>query len=340
MNRSVSLTQLRPLIRNTSPFKVPDPPKRMTWTQSSLKQFKKCKRKWFWKYFMGMRTRRLAGALIVGSAFHNALGEWYRGKKSVMAKIAATHQTKAEDKLMNGEVDHFNQDDFDKSSYQISTLTGMLTGYSRIYQHERDQWKIHRKYIEHKFAHDMGSYDFLGMIDLYAEDRRGGFVVEHKTASRIEDSYVQRLPMDTQVRSYIYSAKRLKLEPTEVIYDVVMKTKIRRKSNETADKFNSRIGLEYRSQPNKYFFRERLKFSPKDLDSFVYEMDTVHKEYSRLIDSPDFRNPYTWITNDAMCDEYFRICEYHELCLVGLDKGTALMYRQDENMHPELAEEI
>jgi hypothetical protein len=135
----------------------------------------------------------------------------------------------------------------------------------------------------------------------------------------------------------------------------VAKCKLRRKSNEDQDEFTSRVKLAYASDPARYFYRESLQFSRSDIDAFEYEMRQTHEEFRQLTrdgvwDDPLFRHtiaddilrkakhddPRSWPPNDATCDEYFRACEFLQLCTKGLDRSTALQYEWQEDLHTEL----
>lgn len=339
MSKVVTLKQL---IRE-NPFDTVIIPERMKWTSSALRQFRKCRRKFFWKYMMRVKPRIKAGSLIIGSAFHEALGEWYKGRGSVMEKIAARHAKAAEATAKVG-ADLYDSDEYDKLTTTIETLVGMLSGYAGIYADDRAGWELKREHVEVEFVVDCGDFDFGGKIDVLTRKKGGKnwFVVEHKTASKIGGSYMERLPLDTQVRAYIFGADRgVGVKPTEVLYDVVRKCSLRRKSNEAHDDYNQRIALDYQARPDFYFYREPLKFAKDDIAAFEYELHQTHKEYQAIVrgDFGDPRDPRSWTPNDATCNEYFRTCEYFGLCTIGLDRGTAMGFEQDAAMHEELSEE-
>lgn len=346
-----------------NPFGVVTLPERMVWTSSSVKMFRKCKRKWFWKYIMRLRPRYRAPSLMIGSAFHHTLGEWYTGPRVSMAKIVGNH-VKVMEKEAAENHSFYDQEEYDKLTTAIDTFTGMMLGYAEVYDSDRKDWVINRETIEAQFKVDMGTFDYAGMIDLVAVKRNSKtyFQVEHKTASKIEESYIDRLPLDTQVRGYVYGAIKAKgLKINEVLYDVVRKCKLRRKSNETMDQFSARIRDDYMSDPTKYFFREPLKFAKSDLDAFSFEIYQTHAEYMAIVEGGYARdiakvfgvesmdvvyagkilhptNPRAWPLNDATCNDFFRLCEFHPLCTKGLDRGTGMFYAQGDDLNEELAE--
>lgn len=336
--KNISLGQLRSLVGDHQFGKI-ELPKRMVWTSSSLKLFRKCKRKFFWKYIVRLRPRYSSGPLLIGTAFHEALAQWYMKPRADMAKIAARQGKEARDKF-TASAEYFDEEELDKHGAVMQTIEGMLLGYADIYSADRTGWKFDRRDVEVKFDIDCGPFDFQGKVDLIYQDGKRDVIVEHKTARKIDSSYVDRLPMDTQVRAYVFGATRgLGRNPKEVLYDVVRKCGLRRKAKETASEFNARIALDYASRPGFYFFREPLKFSKDDIANFEYEMHQTHSEFMAIINGPDPTNPRAWAPNDGTCTEFFSTCPYMPLCSTSLDKGTGMMFDQDDAMHEELAED-
>lgn len=340
-------------------------PDRMMWTASSLKLFRACKRKFFWKYMMRIRSKFKDRNLLIGSAFHHCLGEWYRGKRSSIASIASAKMVELQKDAQTARA-YYDQDDLDKLNIAIDTFQGMMIAYGELYKKDRDIWDIQRESIEKPFVVKYQDFDLLGKTDLVAGQpgkSRRQFLVEHKTASMIKESYIDRLALDTQVRCYIVGAtKGLGYTINEVVYDVVKKCKLRKKSNEDATEFGRRIAGDYLSDPSKYFYREKLLFSTHDIAAFEYELHQTHREYENIIfplmgnksatsikvfeeafvtggKNRPAEDPRMWLPNDQNCDAYFRTCEYHKLCTVGLDRGTAMVFTQSKNLHDELAEE-
>lgn len=334
---NVSLPQL---IRQ-NPFASVEWPEKMIWTASSIKLFRRCKRKWFWKYIMRLRTRQVDKNLLVGSAFHNTLGQWYRGLRSDINTIAKS-QVKTMQQSVDAMSSYYDQDDLDKMQVAVDTFLGMMKAYGDIYDDDRQRWKIERKSIEYEFTVDMGDFIWAGKMDLVYSKPKEMILVEHKSASKIDSSYVNRLPLDTQIRGYVFGGQKgeLKLPINKVLYDVIKKCKLRRKSNETVDQFAGRICDDYLSQPDKYFYREELKFSKGDIDCFEHEVRQTHKEYMYLRKQlGNLINPRDWTPNDMTCNDFFRECEYMSLCVKGLDKGTALSFEQGDSLHEELSVE-
>ncbi len=323
-----------------NPFGPPTIPERMVWTSSSIKLFRRCKRKFFWKYLFKLRPRTKSHFLYIGSAFHNLLGEWYKGKRSSMISIMGPFVEELETayKTVGG---YYDSEDLDKFRIAIDSFQGMMLAYEALYNGDRFKWKIQRPSIEAQFKINMGEFDFAGKIDLVADN----YLVEHKTTSKISETYIDRLPLDTQIRGYIMGGREaLGFKFNQVLYDVIGKCKLRRKSNESVKDFTDRVAHAYASEPTKYFYREHLRFDKQDIEALKYEIMQTHKEFLSITENwnendwgwekPD--DPRSWVINDQACTDWFRTCEYHKLCTIGLDKGTGFSFEQSDTLHEEL----
>lgn len=329
--------KLRPLIRN-APVRVAIP-ERMTWTASSLRLFRRCRRKFFWSYMVRLEPRTKSVPLWVGTLFHEGLARWYRNRRAPMANIVRNILTPALQEARE-RADLYGQSDYDKLSHGLETLGGMLQGYALYYGDERGGWVYDRRLVERELTVEFPAFDFTGKVDLLFVDKRGRLgLVDHKTTSRIDPTMYERLPLDTQMRAYVMLAEQCLDKPVyQVVYDVVRKPSLRRKTDETAADFDNRLAAVYYTQPRDYFHRTDVILSHDDIDAFIHELHQTHAEYQAIVDGEygDPRDPRTWNIDDSECTAYFRLCPYFLLCTTGLDRGTARGYTQRETLHAEL----
>jgi len=313
-----------------NPFEVsPIIPKRTHWSYSALKLFRKCKRKFYWKQILRISPRREAAPLVISNAVHEGLARWYCAKRTSMKKIAAQIVEDVQ-KRIEQNVNFYDQEEYDKLTILLSTLTGMLIAYSKVYTDDRQKWSFTKKDTEVWFQVNLGPFDFRGRIDLLPTQKGKLLVVDHKVVSSIGKSFVEKLPMDGQLRGYILGCKQgLKLSPSKVVYNLIRKCKLRQKSNESLEEFTQRIQDDYTNDPDFYFQREPLRFSKGDIEAFEYDLRKTHQEYANLInDSDDPLDPREWTANDDACDDYFRTCEFFPLCTGCLDRGTGKLFLQ------------
>lgn len=340
-------------------------PKRMVWTASSLKLFRSCKRKWFWKYIMRLVPRVKDKNLVIGGAFHDCVAYWYRRRRSSMNKIVKSYTHQLRDYL-ESKAGFYSQSEVDSFDVAINNFGGMLIGYAENYARDRERWRIDPEMIERQFIVHFQHFDYAGKIDLGVDRKNHRIIVEHKTAIKLRAGYFTRLPLDTQCRGYMLGATEgVGFNPDRVLYDVTSKSKLRRKSNESVEEFNTRVAERYIADPPRHFYREPIPVQKEHIETFKYELHQAQNQYETLVGQfrgqpnlikacvqgnvlskeevtafyDHIKDPRAWEPNDDYCDQYFKQCEFLDLCLKGLDKGTSRGYEQKSKLHEELEEE-
>jgi len=318
-----------------NPFLPPRIVTPMKWSYSTLKLFRKCKRKHYWTKIFRLIPRREAAPLVISNVVHEGLAKWYSSTRASMKRIART-VVKTTKKRIEAQHQFYNQDDYDEMMILLSTVEGMLIGYSRVYSDDKKIWEFNKNDVEAWFNVDRGDYEWRGKIDLLLCKGKTQLVMDHKVISNINSSFIDKLPLDGQLRGYIVGARDdLNRLPKRVIYNLIKKCKLRKKSGETTKDFTKRIREDYENRPDFYYSRESLTFDKGDIEAFLRDLDITHEEYSWYINQKvrDPLKPESWPCTDTTCDEYFRNCPFQPLCLEGLNKGTARLYTQ---YNPEL----
>jgi len=323
-----------PLLREY-PFQEKIPPRRedWVWTVSSLKLFRNCKRKFYWKYILGLKPRKLSSSLYIGSFVHRILADWYTLKNTSMENILDEHLPKIE-KDIEGKI--WDQDELDKIVIALETLNGIFRAYEQVYKQDRKKLQI--VHVEKKLEFIENNFSLAGKIDLIVKSNKFFNVWDHKTSSFIDSSYLNRLPLDTQLRGYAYLAYKNKMPVNEVTYNCIKKCALRRKSGESREDFCDRIAKDYIKRSRIYFHREKVVISMEDLRSFEYELLQTNDEFLRIFESGGVLEPRNWGINCSHCSAFFRDCEYLTLCTQGVDKTAKLMYEEAE-LHEELENE-
>jgi len=246
-----------------------------------------------------------------------------------MRKVAdrIVKETKAR---LEGNSRFYNQDDYDSLMILLDTVTGMLMGYASHYASDRKRWKIAKEGVEAWFDINMGRFDYRGKIDLLPIINGKQRVMDHKIISKLDGAFIEALPMDGQLRSYLLGTRRgLNLQPKQVTYNMIKKCKLRRKSNESLKEFSDRIQLDYMNRAEFYFHRETLTFTKAEIANFVYSLETTNAEYEWLLSRMDNPlDPQEWPEADHNCGEFFKTCEFFSLCHEGLDRGTGQLFCQ------------
>lgn len=134
------------------------------------------------------------------------------------------------------------------------------------------------KHLERKFRHPFtlstGSVITLtGKIDGEFIDpiSRNFRIMENKTKQRVEDVEIETLlKNNTQTTMYLLANKlSFNAMPDGVVFNVIRRTSMKPRVNETAEDYVSRIGTDIRSRPDFYFMRWVVDVTEEDLSNFI-----------------------------------------------------------------------
>lgn len=317
----------------------PEVPEKMIWTASSIKQLRQCPRKFYWKYITRLRQKFGGSALQVGTAFHKCLAEWYRSNGKIKMEKIAAPVAKELGSFLKTHGDFFDNEEKEKLESSIATFVGMVVGYAAANDSDRKTLKFDPQIgVEREFLVDCGEFYYAGSIDGLPTVKGKQWLMEHKTASFVNEHYISRLALDTQSRGYMFAVKALtgKL-PHGVIYNVTQKCKLRRKCDEKAEDFNRRVAEAYMSEPDKYFYREYIDFDADDIAAFCIELVQTHRHFMLMAGSQRPLDPRSWTIDDSQCNAWFKTCEYHGLCTGGgVSIESSLHLTQADKLHAEL----
>lgn len=222
----------------------------------------------------------------------------------------------------------------DKVWEQQALVMGILAGYAKLYlKKDLAAWKVLE--AEGSFAYPLSNgWQAMGKRDMMVKRKADGKVglVEHKTAGRVDASYVSKLPLDNQIIGYANSIKKETGRlPDFVVYNIMKKSQLRKKQTETFDQFAQRIEADYVLNPSSYFYRETLTVSAKDAARFESELFQFAEEMERAI-----RENYFY-KNTQQCTA-MGICPFMSLCINGPTRENLSMFRERADLHEELVE--
>ena len=303
-------------------------------TQSEIGEFTRCRYKWYLSYIQLITPKKTPHYFEDGSIFHNALENLGNGMS--MIDIAAQIKKEYENLVKDSKV-MVTQDMLDDYDKRLITIQGMVAGYEKLYGDEyKNEWVLLD--AEEEFC-----VEFLpGVFAMGKKDKRirrvaDGlpYLVEHKSAGQISSSYINKLPRDQQTLTYTWAdSKAHPEEPVAgIIYDVVKKPSIRQKVKETRKEFLQRIELLYTEQPEKYFFRETLRYSGEKLKKFEANLKVLAGHMQKCIDDPKNNVYRSW---PNACED-FGGCAYKDICNKGSLKGHHMNgFYKRANKHQEL----
>ncbi len=309
-------------------------------TYSALNTFRNCPRKYKNRYLDNLRPRERAEALSFGSAIHTAIELWYRSSEAesrlrdVLAYI--------DDAFENRVVDS-NQ------MVQWHLATAMIRGYAERYATEEfEVVEVEKEFVGEIRNPDTGrqsqTFRIAGKVDGIVRCHDGLYLLEHKTASNVDASYLDKLWTDTQIALYCYYLRELGYPIVGVIYNVLLKSRLKqgkgetqeeyelrhaelaaknksgkstakRQTPETDDEFQSRL-TEWYSRPEA-FHREFIYLSEDRLAMLQDEVWEITQQYL------DARRRGKWLLNTSNCFSYQRPCEYLAYCQSGFNPNVA-----------------
>lgn len=322
-----------------------------TITQSSMRSFRACPRRYFYSYVLGIRPIRTDEPLRFGTLWHLMREEWWKtlDLEHVLFMVPEPNE------------------EFDE--FVIAKLKAMLVGYHARYKDFAASIEVVA--IEDKFAIPLVNprtgrtsrlFEVRGMFDLVFREQGQLWIGEEKTAAAgltPESPYWRRLEMDPQCSVYYDAATtKYKEAPYGVRYVVNVKTSKRplkatteikmtkptkkdpeprpyagqRLVDETSDEFYNRIIADISEKPDVYFRMVDVPRSDKD----VFESKCDVWDTARAIHEAEKSG--VWLRNpDACVHPFGSSCSYLPVCTGRASLYDTMQYRQTETQHEELA---
>lgn len=238
-------------------------------------------------------------ALRVGTNWHQILELFYGGKSPA-------------------EVEQGLATLYPEPTEEWAKLSAMFAAYSSRFPLAGDDFKI--AHVEKKLSGEIEnpdstgksrSFTFAGKCDLIVAIPDGALaIVEHKTTSRLDRAYMDRvIAFDLQTALYAYYAGlELQGRPIEnVIYNAASKTSIRLKKGETIEEYRARC-ITWYAEAELPFWRQSLTLTTED---FRQAKETLWQISKKILDD---KARGFFIQNSGACEKWGRFCEYYPLC--------------------------
>lgn len=293
-------------------------------TQSQLSAFRNCRQLAYWRYEEELVPIREDENLHFGRLMHELLAEHYRGGAPLMLL----------DRLFQAEM---------VTSLDRAKARGMMIGYREKYQVE--DWivlAVEKEFHRHPILNPATGFPstvfgLSGKGDLVVEKAgQHNYLVEHKTTSRIDGGYIEKLWCDYQILVY---AKELAWEMGitihGVIYNILEKPQLKQyevnkshPNGESIEDFCVRC-TEAMREPGK-FHREEIIFSETDYAQLLDEQWELQKAYRDC----QLRN--RWYKNRDYCWHWNKPCAYWKLCISGGSEIVRASDYRHQKKHSEL----
>lgn len=314
---------------------------------SAVSDWKTCRQKYYYRQVEKLRRRQVGLALKRGGVIHSLLEAHLRGEDWVQVL-----------NLFRDEYALLMEEERELYGDLPEDCERIMRGYLRRYQDE----PLETLAVELSFGMDgqdpievLPGVAVRGRIDWIAQDHRGVWVVEHKTAKVIPSEGFRLF--DLQTALYTRVAEVMGYKPVGIAFDYLRTVAptipsinkdgslSRRKINtdvETLMRVLNENGLPHsdyqeeieraRQTESQYYCRKYLPKPTKLVDTLLEELRIVALEIERLQHYP-YRNL------SRNCEHF---CEYYPLCtteVMGLDsdfvRETEYIRKEDVNVRSE-----
>jgi hypothetical protein len=309
-------------------------------TFSALNTFRNCPRKYKHRYVDCLRPREKPDALSFGSVVHGGIELWYRSEPNENRLWSVLDYIDQQFPLRAG-------DDDQKAAWNLARA--MLTGYAARY--ETEDFEIVE--VEKPFRGEIRNPDtgrpsqtfvMAGKADAIVERSDGTYLLEHKTASSIDASYLDKLWTDTQIALYSFYLRQLGYPIVGVIYNILLKSRLKQKAGETEAEYEARrMELAAKNKSGRSTAKRQMPESDEEflarLAEWYARPDAFHREHIYLSEDRlamlqeevweitqqylDARRRGKWLLNTSNCFSYQRPCEYLPYCQSGFNPNVA-----------------
>lgn len=277
-------------------------------THTSLETFKTCRCKYKYRYIDKICPIERKAALEFGSQMHLVLQHLFEMIEAQQTFDGAEYDSK------ESVTSHLCQmiDIADMEATDRAKLKGLIIGYiKRWYDsdcYEYEVVDVEREFYVKSTANDRNEehkFDFSGKVDGILKRKSDGkyFILEHKTASAINEDFMMQKEIDSQTMTYAVAIQEtMDIKVSGAIHDILKKQQIRIKKGETDDEFCQRL---IDSVDDDNFTRILVEFPECELSAFK-------KELIEAIDDVAYCRNFYKCT--GQCIGRFGACEYLPLC--------------------------
>ena len=291
-------------------------------TQTELTTFSRCEERHNLRYNKWLAPFEEHPALAMGSAFHAGIES-----KSVAAAVEALSGPDPVWDIWEGGAARARE------AVVTAMVGGALTRWTEWPDLQEVQFEIPFKHPvtgnsskRHRFS---GIFDgvWKGTHPDYPEEVILG---EWKTASVVNNDYMQRLEIDFQVSTYLWAASILYGVPVrKVVYRIVKKPTIKQRKTETVEEYSERVVADYIDRPEHYFFEALVERTDEQLEHWRHQAWATHKRILQIK-----RGGVPAIRNTQSCVGRGR-CPYFDLCVGAVTEDS---FKKLSTKHREIKE--
>ena len=229
-----------------------------------------CLKRYYYSYILNLKPKRFNQALDFGKYFHQGM-DILNTTGDIDSAVVMVRED------MN-KINAFSMNDEDvlKLEWMKIVVIAMIEGYYKyFYITDREngikildseqEYMVPIRNPKNNYMNRKYEYNFI--LDMIYENKKGElWLVEYKTASRLGQSYFERLLIDGQGRGMAYMLKKeFNKEITGISYRIMKKPSIRQKKGESVSEFHERLGSVFQDQAEDYFIEKKVYFDQTDL---------------------------------------------------------------------------
>jgi len=295
-------------------------------TQSYIMSFLKCRREFMFILNRWTPIERRT-TFLNGSITHDVLDKIYT--------YFVKHNETPKSLLIKKWIEEYQIEDIKKMrikspTEEINLIKSVVyvitTEYLRFYREDFKKDKVIAS--EEVFDFIWNGYRLRGKKDLKMRINSKKWNLETKTMARIEeDTLTEKISFDFQNLFYILAEEYEYKEPVVgTIYNVIRNPGHKPGTGETIFQFSNRLRKEIRKNPNHFFKRWEIPYSPQDKKEFNTELKYKLDEIDALL-----KGKLKIYKNEKNCVTRFR-CSFLKACSCGKMVG----YEQHEKLFKEL----
>lgn len=291
-------------------------------THSAAECFQECRVKWDYRYNKEIIPTESQTALDFGTAIHAGLEFWF---KYETAKGAVEAAMKAGAKC-------------GLSVENLCKVQALMERYTEVYKEEAFEVVEVEKVVKVRLQNPRTlkksrTFDFMGKIDGLVRQGSAFYILEHKTTSDINQSYLDALELKVQPVLYAMAIESGGTPVKGVIYDIIEKPGIRMATGETEEEFEARkAALIAKSKTGKTTAQRKEAETAEEFLARCKEKITADSFKRVIIDfgferkrtavdnlwrtAKDMKHPDIY-PNTGACASFGKVCPYLNLCRKG-----------------------
>jgi len=300
----------------------------ITLSNSGITQFRRCPRKYYWRYVRKLEPIRPSKAIILGDFVHSAFAHYYQTSQNREETLEA---------LIGFGVDLVNTAPAEEQE-ELSILGATACAMWQFvpdWMFDDASTSVAEKYFIWKLVEVIRSGDLphvvyiRGYIDRLVDYNGMKLIRELKTCAS-PDAFIRAAANSSQASTYVVGTQEaINKDVVGVSYDLIRKPQLRKKQSENAQEFVARIREDYRARPEWYYRREYTYRTAKNLEQFVTDLRQVARDILlKWICYNEGQKDVFYRNHDACfsCGE----CEYYKICFNYDDMTEKIFYKPIE----------